>query len=88
MPKVSVIVPVYNVERYLGGCLDPVLEQKLRKVDPHDIEVRFISIEAEGCEADYGTRTGIWSKASIGHIVHSRVADVTSMAIHNKMPCG
>ena len=27
MPKISVIVPVYNVERYLANCLDSILDQ-------------------------------------------------------------
>ena len=34
MPKVSVIIPVYKVEKYLEECLDSVLAQTL-----HDIEV-------------------------------------------------
>ena len=34
MPKVSVIIPVYNVERYLRQCLDSVVNQTL-----HDIEI-------------------------------------------------
>ncbi len=34
MTKVSVIVPVYNVEKFLARCLDSILDQSL-----HDIEV-------------------------------------------------
>ena len=27
MPKLSVLIPVYNVEKYLGQCLDSVVNQ-------------------------------------------------------------
>lgn len=27
MPKISVIVPVYNVEKYLNRCVDSILNQ-------------------------------------------------------------
>lgn len=30
MPKISVIVPVYNVEKYLGRCIDSILNQTFR----------------------------------------------------------
>ena len=32
-PKVSVIIPVYNVERYLRRCLDSVIEQTLKDIE-------------------------------------------------------
>ena len=31
--KVSVVIPVYNVERYLGECLDSVLTQSLDAIE-------------------------------------------------------
>lgn len=33
MPKVSVIIPVYNVEKYLGRCLNTVLGQTLKDIE-------------------------------------------------------
>ena len=33
MPKVSVVIPVYNVERYLGECLDSILGQTLKDLE-------------------------------------------------------
>lgn len=33
MPKVSVVVPVYNVETYLGECLDSLCAQSLKDIE-------------------------------------------------------
>ena len=30
MPKISVIIPVYNVEKYLHRCVDSILNQSLQ----------------------------------------------------------
>ena len=30
MPKISIIIPVYNVERYLKKCLDSILVQSIK----------------------------------------------------------
>lgn len=32
-PKVSVIIPVYNVENYLSECLDSVINQSLKELE-------------------------------------------------------
>ena len=50
MPKVSVVVPVYNVERYLRQCVDSLLRQTL-----DDIEIILIndgSTDKSGCICD------------------------------------
>ena len=30
MPKFSIIVPVYNVEKYIGKCLDSIMNQTFK----------------------------------------------------------
>ena len=33
MPKVSIVIPVYNVEKYLRQCLDSVVNQTLQGIE-------------------------------------------------------
>ena len=33
MPKVSVIVPIYQVEKYLEKCLDTLVNQTLEEIE-------------------------------------------------------
>ena len=40
MKKISVIVPVYNVEKYLATCLDSLIDQG---VDENDYEIILVN---------------------------------------------
>lgn len=44
-PKVSVIIPVYDVEKYLRQCLDSVVNQALK-----DIEIIIVTDGPEACD--------------------------------------
>ena len=33
MPLISVIIPIYNVENYLAGCLDSILGQTFQEFE-------------------------------------------------------
>lgn len=45
MPKVSVIVPIYNVEKYLERCIDSIINQTLQ-----DIEILLATDGPESCD--------------------------------------
>ena len=40
MVKVSVIIPVYDVEQYLPACLDSVLSQSLQELTVETAELK------------------------------------------------
>ncbi|GGO78360.1 glycosyltransferase family 2 protein [Nocardioides deserti] len=50
--RVSVVVPVYDVERYLSACLDSVLAQASRRVDLEVVVVDDGSPDGSGAIAD------------------------------------
>ena len=33
MPKVSIIVPVYNTEKYVRECIDSIVNQSLKDIE-------------------------------------------------------
>ena len=33
MSKVSIVVPIYNVEKYLGQCIDSIINQTLKDIE-------------------------------------------------------
>ena len=45
MPKISVILPIYNVAKHLPKCIDSVLNQTLQ-----DIEVILATDGPDGCD--------------------------------------
>ena len=47
MPKISVIIPVYNVEKYLTQCLESVIKQELE-----DIEIICVDNGAKPAEKE------------------------------------
>ena len=46
MPKVSIIVPVYNSEKYLKTCLDSLVRGTLEDVEIILIDERLTTVEA------------------------------------------
>ena len=78
MKEISVIIPVYNSERYIKACIDSLLSQTVREC----MEVIFIN---DGSEDDSGT---VINKAvfenenfSVYHIKHSGVSHARNTGI-------
>lgn len=47
MPKLSIVVPVYNVEKYLNQCIDSILEQSFR-----DFELILVDDGSKDCSGN------------------------------------
>lgn len=68
MPKVSVIVPIYNAEEYLRQCLDSIVNQTLRDIEIILINDGSTDNSAEICEKYYSSdeRVKYYSKDNEG----------------------
>ena len=66
-PKVSVIIPVYNVENYLSECLDSILGQTLGEIEVLCVDDGSTDA-SPGILADYAARD---HRIKLFHIPHS-----------------
>ena len=53
-PKVSILVPIYNVEKYLRECLDSLINQTLK-----DIEIICINDGSTDSSPQFCKNTGL-----------------------------
>ena len=71
MAKVSVIVPVYNVEKYLKQCLDSIVDQTLE-----DLEIVLVD---DGSVDSSGTICDEYAKQdSRVHVIHQENKGVSA----------
>lgn len=77
-PKVSVIVPIYNVEKYLDECMDSLLYQTLK-----DIEIILVDDESpDNCPKmcdEYA------NKDKRVKVVHKKMVDSALLVIQDLM---
>ena len=57
-PKVSIIVPVYNVEKYLRCCIDSILTQAFTEFECILIDDCSLDSSPQICD-EYGVRTRV-----------------------------
>ena len=75
MPQVSVIVPVYNAEKYLAECVDSILAQTLRDIEVILVDDGSTDTSPAICDAYAGkdSRVKVIHKAN-GHAASARNA--------------
>ena len=68
IPKVSIIVPVYNVEKYIDRCLDSLIHQTLKDIEIIIINDGSTDRSFEICEkyAEKDSRIKLYSKENEG----------------------
>lgn len=79
IPKVSVIVPVYNVEKYLKRCLDSILEQTYGNIEIILIDDGSTDCSGKICDAYAETYTNI----KIIHKANMGLSDSRNVGIAN-----
>lgn len=73
-PEISVIVPVYNVERYLRQCMDSLVNQTYT-----DFEIILVN---DGSTDSSGVLCEEWAKKDGRiHVVHKKNEGLASLAI-------
>lgn len=67
-PSISIIVPVYNVEKYLSYCVDSILKQTFREFELLLIDDGSTDKSGEICDkyAQYDTRVKAIHKPNTG----------------------
>lgn len=77
MPKISVIVPIYNVEIYLRKCIDSIINQTFE-----DLEIILVNDGSpDGCGAICDEYAGKDSRVRVIHKEHRGVSDARNAGI-------
>ena len=79
MTKISVIIPIYNTDKYLRRCIDSVLDQ-----DFADYEILLIDDgSTDNCGLICDEYKSKSEKIKVIHTVHGGVSFVTAMIMLN-----
>lgn len=77
MLKVSVIVPVYNAEKYLGECVDSILAQTLRDIEVILVDDGSTDTSSSICDA-YAEKD---SRVQVIHKANGRAASARNAGL-------
>ena len=77
MPEISVIVPVYKVEKYLKRCVNSILNQ-----DFEDYEIILVDDGSpDGCPAICDEYAKLYAKISVIHKKNGGLSDARNIAV-------
>ena len=70
-PKISVVVPVYNGEKYLGECIDSILNQTFRDFELILLDDGSPDNSGAICDSYAGkdSRIRVIHKGKMGHLL-------------------